>query len=137
MGGTGHAPAGMRLCLALALLLVSAAQGAASRDADVVARAFPACAELRDAMQAECWTPMVVLAARRAPFVEHGALWNRCAVIYEAAMVACPTWPRTPRTAGWRAWYRDVRQWGLPAKAGDAAPLDAYRGCLGDPKHCS
>ena len=116
--------------LAFVFLLASAVPSKANRDTDVAARAFPACAELREVMQAECWTPLAVLNARGEPLVEGSPLDRRCDAIFRAALVACPSWPRTPRTSGWRAFYRRIRKgWEPPI-----TPLEGP-GCF-DPESC-
>ena len=79
------------LGFAFVFLLASAARPvSASRDTDAVARALPACAELRDAMQGECWTPLAVLNAHGEPLVEGSPLDNRCDALYQAALIVCP-----------------------------------------------
>jgi hypothetical protein len=121
----------MRLCLALAAILAGVVPAGAAPSDDFIAEAFPVCGSLRDAMQVECWTPLVTLWERGDDAAENSALANRCEVLYEAALVACPNWPRTPRTEGWRAWYRRVQRWGLPPDKDN--PLDALPGCLREP----
>ena len=126
------------LGFAFVFLLASAARPvSASRDTDAVARALPACAELRDAMQGECWTPLAVLNAHGEPLVEGSPLDNRCDALYQAALIVCPAWPRTPRTAGWWTWYRRVREGWEPSPLPPTAPLDtrpghSHPGCRSD-----
>jgi len=103
--------------LALGLTaLLGPATSRAARHEDFIAAAVPSCAVLRDAMQSECWAPLVTLWERGTDATEGTVLGNRCDALYEAALISCPSWPRTPRTAAWRVWYRRVREWGLPVE---------------------
>ena len=67
-------------------------------DDDFITAAIPSCAVLRESMQSECWTPLVAPWERGKDAAEGSAQANCCDVLYEAALVACPNWPRTPRT---------------------------------------